>query len=127
LATTAGFLIGLYHLPRYALSLEGQAKNIFTNVIAPNAATRMTETIMTPDQLKELSTDFVAPLAAYLVSPQNKVTGAVYECGAGWFRVAVAALDQTLTHFSIQDGSPATASNAPPEPSSRSTRPPTSP
>lgn len=68
----------------YALALEGAPKGILSNVIAPNAATRMTETIMSKEQLAQLSTDFIAPLVAFLVSDSNKNTGAVYECGGGW-------------------------------------------
>ncbi|KAI9006757.1 peroxisomal hydratase-dehydrogenase-epimerase [Hyaloraphidium curvatum] len=67
-----------------ALALEGAPKNILVNTLCPNAATRMTETVMTKEQLEQLSVDFVAPVVGYLVSEQNNVTGGIFEAGGGW-------------------------------------------
>jgi len=75
--------IGLIGLGQ-TLAIEGQKKNILSNVIAPIAGTRLTETVMPPDMVAALSPDFVAPFVLYLGSEQCDRTGGVYELGAGW-------------------------------------------
>lgn len=63
---------------------EGEKRNIKVNVIAPLAASRMTETVMPPFLLEKLNADYVAPLVAYLAHQDASVTGGIYEVGAGW-------------------------------------------
>lgn len=54
------------------------------NVIAPIAASRMTQTVMPPDVLESLKPDWVVPLVAVLVHPSNKTeTGSIFEVGGG--------------------------------------------
>lgn len=48
------------------LAREGEKKNIFVNVIAPTAASRMTADVMPPDVLALLKPEFVAPFVGYL-------------------------------------------------------------
>ncbi len=65
------------------LALEGEKNNIRTNIIAPVAASRMTESLMPPNVLEKLKPEFVAPLVVYLCSENIDVNGEIYEVGAG--------------------------------------------
>ncbi|THZ02967.1 multifunctional beta-oxidation protein-like protein [Aureobasidium pullulans] len=66
------------------LAKEGLKYNILANVIAPIAASRMTQTVMPPDVLENLKPDWVVPLVAVLVHPSNtEETGSIFECGGG--------------------------------------------
>ncbi|KAF2431335.1 peroxisomal multifunctional enzyme type 2 [Tothia fuscella] len=92
------------------LAKEGIKYNILCNVIAPIAASRMTETVMPPDVLEVLKPDWVVPLVAVLVHPSNKTeTGSIFEVGGGhmaklrWERSNGALLkaDSTFTPESL--------------------------
>lgn len=92
------------------LAKEGYKYNIIANVIAPIAASRMTETVMPPEVLAALKPDWVVPLVANLVHESNKKeTGSIFEVGAGhmakirWERSKGALLktDETLTPSAI--------------------------
>jgi len=92
------------------LAKEGYKYNIIVNVIAPIAASRMTETVMPPQLLAALKPDWVVPLVAVLVHESNKKeTGSIFEVGAGhmakirWERSKGALLktDDTLTPSAI--------------------------
>ncbi|KAK2760241.1 bifunctional hydroxyacyl-CoA dehydrogenase/enoyl-CoA hydratase fox2 [Arachnomyces sp. PD_36] len=88
------------------LAKEGYKYNIIANVIAPIAASRMTETVMPPDVLENLKPEWVVPLVAVLVHSSNtKETGSIFEVGGGhvaklrWERAKGALLkaDSSLT------------------------------
>ncbi|KAK8210193.1 bifunctional hydroxyacyl-CoA dehydrogenase/enoyl-CoA hydratase fox2 [Zalaria obscura] len=92
------------------LAKEGLKYNILCNVIAPIAASRMTQTVMPPDVLENLKPDWVVPLVAVLVHPSNDTeTGSIFEVGAGhmaklrWERAKGALLrtDDSLTPGAI--------------------------
>ncbi|OCT51113.1 Peroxisomal hydratase-dehydrogenase-epimerase [Cladophialophora carrionii] len=92
------------------LAKEGAKYNIICNVIAPIAASRMTETVMPPDVLANLKPDWVVPLVAVLVHPSNTHTsGSIFEVGGGhiaklrWERAKGLLLraDQTYTPGAI--------------------------
>jgi NAD(P)-dependent dehydrogenase (short-subunit alcohol dehydrogenase family) len=72
------------------LAQEGAKYNIKSNVIAPIAKSRMTETIMPPNILEKLLPEFVSPLVAYLASEQLEDNAQIYAVGGGYIsRVAI--------------------------------------
>jgi 3-hydroxyacyl-CoA dehydrogenase/3a,7a,12a-trihydroxy-5b-cholest-24-enoyl-CoA hydratase len=67
-----------------AISKEGQKYNVLCNVIAPIAATRMTETVLSKDILDKLKPEYIVPLVAYLCHDSSEETGSVFELGGRW-------------------------------------------
>ncbi|KAK4202849.1 hypothetical protein QBC40DRAFT_275831 [Triangularia verruculosa] len=66
------------------LAKEGAKYNIISNVIAPIAASRMTETVMPPDVLALMRPEWVVPLVAVLVHKNNtSESGSIFEVGGG--------------------------------------------
>ncbi|KAK4108479.1 NAD(P)-binding protein [Canariomyces notabilis] len=66
------------------LAKEGAKYNIICNVIAPVAASRMTETVMPPDVLALMKPEWVVPLVAVLVHKNNtSESGSIFEAGGG--------------------------------------------
>lgn len=75
--------LGIYGLAR-TLAVEGGAKGIFTNTIAPTAASRLTAGVMPPPMLEALDPAMVSPLAAYLCHADCRENGGLFEVGGGW-------------------------------------------
>lgn len=88
-ANYAAAKMGLVGLTR-TLSIEGARAGINVNVVAPLAASRMTETILPPEALAKLDPALVSPLVTWLVSPGCDHTGGIFSAGGGFVgRVAV--------------------------------------
>ncbi|KAF2661945.1 NAD(P)-binding protein [Lophiostoma macrostomum CBS 122681] len=91
------------------LAKEGLKYNILCNVIAPIAASRMTETVMPPDVLENLKPTWVVPVVAVLTHKSSTETGSIYDAGGGyvsklrWERAKGALLkpDDSLTPGAI--------------------------
>lgn len=82
-STAKAGLVGLMK----TLAKEGAKNNIRVNALSPAAATRMTEGLLTPEQLELLSPDRVAVGVCFLAS-EGAPTGTVLTAGAGSFAVA---------------------------------------
>lgn len=67
------------------LAVEGGRKNVLSNIVAPIAGSRLTETIWPEEVLKATSPDYVVPLVVKLCSENSKENGSVFEAGASWF------------------------------------------
>mmetsp|Transcript_10695 Transcript_10695/g.16994 ORF Transcript_10695/g.16994 Transcript_10695/m.16994 type:complete len:296 (-) Transcript_10695:59-946(-) len=67
-----------------SLAMEGARKNIKVNVIAPLAASRMMQTVMSNDILQALPASTVAKFVAYLCHEQCQETGGIFELGGNW-------------------------------------------
>ena len=72
-------LVGLIN----TLAQEGAKYNIKANALAPIAATRMTEDILPPEVLKNLTPEYVAPVVAYLCTEEVADTGSIFVVGGG--------------------------------------------
>ena len=66
------------------LVIEGGKNDIRVNCLAPTAATRMTEDVLTPEMLEQLRPEYVTPAALYLVS-ENSPNRTVMFAGAGHY------------------------------------------
>lgn len=74
-------IIGLTNV----LKIEGAKYNIKTNVIAPIAASRLTEDVMPPQIFEKLKPDFVTPLVLYLSSEACQDSGAIINAALGYY------------------------------------------
>ena len=83
------------------LAVEGKARGIHVNTIAPAADSRLTRTVMTAEQLAPMRPDLVSPLVAWLCHEECPETGGLFEVGGGyiaklrWERSAGMRLDLT--------------------------------
>jgi NAD(P)-dependent dehydrogenase (short-subunit alcohol dehydrogenase family)/putative sterol carrier protein len=73
-------LVGLTN----TLAKEGAKRNIFVNVVAPVAGSRMTATVMPPDFIEALKPEYAAPLVSYLCHESSTTNGGLFEVGGGW-------------------------------------------
>jgi 3-hydroxyacyl-CoA dehydrogenase/3a,7a,12a-trihydroxy-5b-cholest-24-enoyl-CoA hydratase len=67
-----------------ALAQEGSDYGIHVNCLAPSAASRLAETVVSGENLQVMSPDLVSPAVAYLVHERTQVTGRIFEVGVGY-------------------------------------------
>lgn len=73
-------LVGLCN----TISLEGKKYNINANVIAPTAASRLTQDILPPDIFEQLKPELIAPVVVWLCHEACDDTGYIIEAAGGW-------------------------------------------
>ncbi len=69
------------------LKIEGAKNNVFTNAIAPVAATRMTESLMPAEALKRLGPELVTPAVVFLCS-ETAPNGVIMQAAGGRYSIA---------------------------------------
>jgi 3-hydroxyacyl-CoA dehydrogenase/3a,7a,12a-trihydroxy-5b-cholest-24-enoyl-CoA hydratase len=74
-------LVGLSN----TLAIEGGAKGVQCNAIAPVALSRMTESLLPPNTHEALAPDNVTPLVAWLCHEDCEENGSLFEVGGGYF------------------------------------------
>lgn len=80
----AGAKMGVVGLMN-ALKQEGAKYGILVNTIAPVAATRMTEALLSPQLLPHLKPEYVSQAVGYLCSEACMATGDIISAGAGFY------------------------------------------
>ncbi|MGD8832650.1 MAG: SDR family oxidoreductase [Pseudomonadales bacterium] len=66
------------------IAVEGRAKGVQSNTIAPIAASRLMGTVMDEQAMALLKPEAVSPLVAWLCHEDCDATGSLFEVGAGW-------------------------------------------
>jgi NAD(P)-dependent dehydrogenase (short-subunit alcohol dehydrogenase family) len=74
-------LVGLANV----LKIEGEKYNVRTNVLAPIAASRLTQDVMPPEFFDKMKPDFVAPAVLYMCSEQCVDSGMIINAALGYF------------------------------------------
>ncbi|EZA54463.1 hypothetical protein DMN91_012183 [Ooceraea biroi] len=73
-------LVGLAN----TLALEGKKRNIYTNVIVPTAASRLTEDVLPPDFFEHMKPELIAPVVFWLCHENCTENGSIIESALGW-------------------------------------------
>lgn len=67
------------------LKIEGAKNNIFINVVAPVAGTRLNKEVIPPEIFQKSKPELVAAMVTYLCSEQCKENGSIFNAGVGYF------------------------------------------
>ena len=68
-----------------SLAVEGMKKNVFCNMIAPVAGTRITETVLPKEVLEKIKPEYIGPFVATLCHESCSINGRTFEVGGGYF------------------------------------------
>lgn len=68
-----------------ALAKEGAKYNINVNVLAPGAASRLTQTVWPPEMMEVMKPDYVVPLVGVLCHSSCRESGSIFEAAAGHY------------------------------------------
>ena len=68
-----------------ALAKEGVKYNIHVNVLAPGAASRLTQTVWPPEMMEVMKPDYVVPLVGVLCHDSCEESGSIFEAAAGHY------------------------------------------
>jgi len=74
------------------MALAGAPYGVYSNVILPNAYTRMTEHVVEERHRERLSADFISPLVLYLSSEQCNLNHEMFAVGGGTVARTIVAL-----------------------------------
>jgi len=74
-------LLGLTNV----IKLEGAKYNIKVNILAPVAASRLTEDVLPPAFFEKMKPDFVAPAVLYMCSEQCQDSGMIINAALGYY------------------------------------------
>lgn len=85
------------------LKIEGAKSNIKVNVLAPIAATRLTEDILPPPVFAKMKPEYVTPAVLYMCSEQCEDSGTIINAGLGYFSKS-AMLTNSGVILSTKDG-----------------------
>ena len=74
------------------MALAGAPYGVYSNVILPNAYTRMTEMMVAERNREKLSADYISPLVLYLCSEQCQLNHEMFAAGGGTVARTILAL-----------------------------------
>jgi len=82
-ANYAAAKLGIFGLAQ-TLAIEGAAKNIHCNTVAPTAGSRLTATVLPQTVLDALKPEYVTPAVVLLAHESCMENGKLFEVGGGW-------------------------------------------
>jgi NAD(P)-dependent dehydrogenase (short-subunit alcohol dehydrogenase family) len=76
----------------FVMAHTGAPYNVLSNVILPNAYTRMTEAMVAERNIEKMSPEFISPIVVFLSSENCKLNHEMFACGGGGVARTIIAL-----------------------------------